>query len=465
MGRGGTGAAASRPPVDVSALVLIPDNEEFLHEAYRRILGRESDLAGFVHYLTLLQNNFPRRVIVRQLITSAEGRLKGALLPGEASESAGTARSPWRRPIEFVYRSVLRRLRRLAEILLQVRRIQILEGKIDLLLREIETRSEIASAKSDQSLWTISEKLDRYASMLNTGEVALRAEMESQSDQAHSILRDLAGRMDRLEESVSAIDLRIRPPVLLGGEGVLATEVNGFIVGVPREEWRLAAYLAFRGVPEPGLTRQFQLTARPGMVVVDVGANVGLYTLLGARAVGAQGKVYSFEPAPRNFGLLKDNVQVNGFLEGGTVIVRQQAVCERRGERLLTIYPANGGHNTFFPETEGETIRVEAIVLDEALKEEAHIDLVKIDAEGSEPLVLRGMTRILARNRDVRIFLEFAPVQLRRAGVQPRDFLDEIESMGLTLRRVEDVSGDLLPVNKDELAQCFSAILSLHREP
>jgi FkbM family methyltransferase len=201
---------------------------------------------------------------------------------------------------------------------------------------------------------------------------------------------------------------------------------------------------------------------RPGMVVVDVGANVGLYTLHAARLVGSGGKVHSFEPTPETFQVLKDNVQVNGFLEGGTVALHQAAVTDRTGAAELRIFRDNCGQNTLFFEPQGaERVEVSTVSLDEALAAEPRVDVIKIDAEGAEPLVLRGMRGILHKNAGIRILIEFAPVHLRRAGVAPRDFLDEIEALGLDVRRIEDETGELLEVSAGKLADAFSVNLEL----
>jgi FkbM family methyltransferase len=252
--------------------------------------------------------------------------------------------------------------------------------------------------------------------------------------------------------------------VFRGGDNVLVSELDGFIIGVPGEEWRMAAYHAFRGPLEPGLLSAFQRVVKPGMVVLDIGANIGVFTLHAARLVGLHGKVYSFEPAPRVFKILKENVQVNGFLETGVIEFRQVAAWDRAGIAQMTVYEADSGRSTLFPsDGQGREIEVTTATLDEALSAQQRVDVVKIDAEGAEPRILRGMRRIIERNPEIVIFIEFAPVHLRRAGVEPTALLDEIGSLGLAIRQVDDVTGELLPINRDRIAACFSANLSLSR--
>ena len=89
------------------------------------------------------------------------------------------------------------------------------------------------------------------------------------------------------------------------------------------------------------------------------------------------------------------------------------------------------------------------------------MDVVKIDAEGAEPLILRGMRGVIARSPGIRIILEFAPVHLKRAGVEPGSFADEITDMGLTYALIDSVSGETKPLSKNELQSLTGANILL----
>src|SRR6201999_3496244 len=120
--------------------------------------------------------------------------------------------------------------------------------------------------------------------------------------------------------------------------------------------------------------------------------------------------------------------------------------------------PADSGQNAFFRGwQQANSIAVPTISLDQVLSPDCGIDLIKIDAEGAEPFLLRGMKEVIARSPGLCILLEFAPVHLRRAGIDPRDFLEEIASLGFDVRRIHDESGELLEVTSDELIAVFSA--------
>jgi FkbM family methyltransferase len=288
------------------------------------------------------------------------------------------------------------------------------------------------------------------------------AVVEEQRRALDSIRSMAAANSEATLASLAAVFARIRPPVISSAADILVTEVAGMIVGVPGNEWRMAAYHAFRGVMEPGLTKYFCTLIKPGTVVVDVGANVGIYTLLAAKLLEGTGKIYSFEPTPRTYEILQDNVQVNSFLELGIVHLHQLAVTDRSGKARLSIFNNDSGHNTLFsygkPDDE---IEVTTTSLDEILATQERVDIVKIDAEGAELLIIRGMQQVIKRNPKIRILLEFAPVHLKRAGSSPREVLDEFASLGFEIRRIDDVNGDLLSVAPGELAEVFSANLQL----
>ena len=302
--------------------------------------------------------------------------------------------------------------------------------------------------------------VDEQGRRLDDAILALKTSSEEWMIGQSSLAKEVASQQEKFASEIRLLRGSLRTPVFKGGKNVLVTEVDGFIVGIPGEEWRLAAYLAFRGTTEPGLSRRFESLIKPGMVIIDVGAHVGMYTLYAARKLGAKGKIYSFEPTPRTFEFLRDNIQVNGFLESGIIKLHPAAVLDRRTSAVLRTYADNSGHNTLFHSGDGELANVPAVSLDEEIGAET-VDVVKIDAEGAEPFVIRGMKEIIARNPRICIFLEFAPSHLQRAGIAPEVFYREIETLGFDISRVDDLTGDLSPVSWRELLSYHSSNLQL----
>lgn len=465
-------------PIDLSGLWSIVDDEPFVQEAYRKILGRECDVSGFVNYLELLRRHVPRRVVVLQLVESDEAKRRRVRFSGIPGSVSAAGRQAALTPLRRLAGRALSRVRELLRRPLYAR-FDSIDHKLNFILHDVTAKADNLSAKTDHSLWTISKKLDTYVADLQEHQIQIRQVLSQESaasteaigrlDSAqNAILSRIAALESRQAELLAQLAMtgsRLSPPAITAGDNIVATEVDGFILGMPGEEWRMAAYHTFRGVMEPGLIRRFQTLVKPGMVVVDVGANIGIFTLYAARLLAGRGQIYSFEPTPRTFRILRDNVQVNGFLELGLIQLHQSAVSDRAGQAAFVVFPENGGHNTLFDDGGAAARRIEVptIRLDDVLAGEPRVDVVKIDAEGAEPLILRGMRGILARSPGIRILLEFAPVHLRRAGVDPLAFLDEIASCGFAFRRVHDETGQLIDTARDQLAGVFSANLELSR--
>ncbi len=471
--------------VDLAPLLPIADDASFVRESYLRVLGRECDVGGFVHYRELLRNHYPRRSLILQLVESSEAKATGRRYVGLWPAGQEASASPGLRWIAAIKVALWNRARRLFEYFLRVSRVEAIELKLDYVLQENALQAERSMGKLDHTLFTISDKVDRYVAdlVVKQTELAaltrenqavqegLAADIRAQQRQLLALQQaglkasnEAAAELAHMQASLTEVRTHQRAPVFQAGPDVIVTEVDGFLLGVPSQEWRLAAYYGLRGLPEPGMMRLFSSLVQPGMVVVDIGAHIGIYTLYALRRLSGHGRVYSFEPTPRTYALLHDNVQVNGFLESGMIHFDRRAVSDRAGEANFTAYANNSGHNTLFAgEAAGETLTVETVTLDEALVHETRIDVIKIDAEGGEPFILRGMARILASNPEIRIFVEFGPEHLRRAGIEPLQWLEELVTLGLRVQRVEDLSGEPLPLDLEAAASCISWNLLLSR--
>ncbi len=440
---------------DFSDLLHINGDVEFVTEAYRRILHREADPGGLSHYSVRVRDGYSRVAMLRQLTQSEEALLKNRISTSLTKSNA--TQSSWLNNLKMW---VFRRLLPLQEFTLRALRIERIELKLDYAAAEMVAQANRQSAKLDSALVTISKKLDRYilgsnANQLQVTEAVPGSDAEHRKYQGEQ-MEPMNHRLDQIEARIDDLVKAQRPPVFLAGDNIVATEVDGFILGIPADEWRLAAYYALRGVPEPGMVKVFREMVKPGMTVVDVGAHIGLYSLYALRCLQGVGKVFSFEPSPRTFAILKDNIQVNGFRESGLSQLLPVAVSFQSGTAELTIVRHNSGHNTLFgDDLTAEKIQITTVTLDRALINEPKVDVVKIDAEGAEPFILKGMASLRIKNPQLRIFLEFAPEHLSRAGVNPRKWAKEILSTGF-VHRIEDVSGELLSVTAEDLAGCIS---------
>lgn len=232
-------------------------------------------------------------------------------------------------------------------------------------------------------------------------------------------------------------------PDLRPASDVRVVEVDSMLLGVPGEEWRLAAFLEHRGHPEPGLAALMLGRVVPGSTFVDVGANLGLHTVAAARAVGPEGRVVAVEPTPATAEMLRQNVRLNGLWESGVVEVHECAAGAAPGRARLATNRADSGHNSLFPEaTSTGAVEVEVARLDDLIPPGARVDVVKIDVEGGELAVLHGMERIVAQNPGVVVFAELADEHLRRAGTSAAGLIAEADALGWSADVFETVSGD-----------------------
>lgn len=188
---------------------------------------------------------------------------------------------------------------------------------------------------------------------------------------------------------------------------------------------------------EQNETALFLRTVKPGDTVVDAGANMGYYTIIGSRLVGEKGKIYAFEPDPSNFALLEKNVKLNGCTN---VVLERKALSNRKGTLKLFIARENrGDHRIYQPEGESRSsIDVEAVRLDEYCKEhKTGIDVLKMDVQGAEGHILDGMTGLLEDRKDgPTIFMEVWPYALKGMGTDAGDLLRKLESHHYTFYNV-----------------------------
>ncbi len=175
-----------------------------------------------------------------------------------------------------------------------------------------------------------------------------------------------------------------------------------------------------RGGWEEETTRLFKSIVKEGDVVVDLGANVGWYTLLSARVVGSEGRVYAFEPDATNYKLLVGNVELNNF---ANVITENQAVSDKTG--IVNLYRTQRGLGATLCPSDNQTniIPIKSTSLDDYFKgNKCRVNIVKMDIEGGERAALSGMTNIMKMNRGLKIFAEFHLQCIINSGTTPKQF-------------------------------------------
>lgn len=221
------------------------------------------------------------------------------------------------------------------------------------------------------------------------------------------------------------------------------------VVITPGEETSRALFVS--GMYEPASMLAIQRFLFTGAVMFDVGANVGVFTLVGSRRVGPAGHIYSFEPSSRECATLDRNVALNSC---DNVTVIAAAASDRRGTATLRVAAGqHRGQNTLAPsfaypgvQTEREEI-VSVVALDDLWRAQTvrKPAVLKIDAEGSELHVLRGATALLREAMPVVIF-EVNDALLEASGASRAAVEQFLLSFGYTLHRLDDATAALVPI-------------------
>jgi len=163
-------------------------------------------------------------------------------------------------------------------------------------------------------------------------------------------------------------------------------------------------------------------------VFIDVGANLGIYTLVASRLVGRAGRVIAIEPSVQSFPALQKNIAVNRLTN---VLPLPVALAEKTAKTWLH-HGINPGQNSFGkdPSCNGVGEEVVTETLDSVLLQASvdHVDLIKMDVEGAEELVLRGASRVVTSERPLIIF-EFNPEAAQRLGLSPSGAWNLLEAL------------------------------------
>lgn len=209
---------------------------------------------------------------------------------------------------------------------------------------------------------------------------------------------------------------RLRP-----GEKYALVAIDDWQMFVDRSDSALGRPLAFFGKRERIESDLMKRQLHDGMVVLDIGANIGYYVLMEAHAVGDQGFIYAVEPFPNNVELLNRNIALNNVQD--RVEVSQLAMSDQIGESLLEVGKTNNLHRLKSP-TESETlpdsiseIKVKTSTVDEFLKNRRHVDLVRMDIEGFEGPVIDGMQGLLESDSPPIIVIEVHPTTYHLPGL------------------------------------------------
>jgi FkbM family methyltransferase len=234
----------------------------------------------------------------------------------------------------------------------------------------------------------------------------------------------------------------------LGDYRALTKSVFGHKMFVDTRDVQITPHICLDGFWEMHIIKFILKIIKVGMNVVDIGANIGCHSIPIAASLGEKGKVYCFEANPHVFEILRQNFLINGLLEKSVLCNKAVSVRSERLEFRVSKFGLGGGtlgkideETQLFHDDEITTLKVEATSLDDYFDDETvKIGAMKIDAQGSEPLIFRGMKRFLRNNPEVKIICEYEPSGILSLGEGPKDFIEEIVNNGFRMHVIRSDS-------------------------
>lgn len=185
----------------------------------------------------------------------------------------------------------------------------------------------------------------------------------------------------------------------------------------------------------------------PGDTVMDIGANIGFYAGILSRLVGDNGAVHCFEPDVTNYNHLQ---RVTNGLRN-LHLNNKAAGPETKKIKIYTSPELNVDHRTYRPDTYAEEIEIDAVSIDDYLRNNPKADFIKMDIQGFEMEAIKGMTQVLSQNQNIKIVSEFWPYGLSAAGSSVNEYFNYLTYLGFNCYLMQN--DELLLLDAARVAQ------------
>lgn len=248
-------------------------------------------------------------------------------------------------------------------------------------------------------------------------------------------------------DELEAVCRRRCRAVRLSDRFTVCRVLGKYIFFADPEDVGLTPHLCLDGFWESWVTIAVARLLRPGWRCIDVGANHGYYTVMMADATGETGQVLAIEPNPKLAELIKLSLEVNGFEHRASVL--EKAGSDVCSERVSLVVPRNREMNATLcrkAKTSDDTFEVDTITIDEATQDWPYVDFIKIDAEGAEEAIWRGMRETLRRSPGITVIMEAKCSRYE----DPDAFVREVCDAGFVLRHV-DYDGNVKEVTREQV--------------
>lgn len=208
---------------------------------------------------------------------------------------------------------------------------------------------------------------------------------------------------------------------------------------------RVSEHIRQQHIWEPYETTLMVRHLQPGDVFLDIGANIGYYSVIAATLVGAHGTVIAYEPEAQNYKLLLANIALNHLTN---VQPFMAALGDHNGKGHMYLCEDNKGDHQLYDDGSGRTESAVTIIHGDTHVSSLtkRVDFIKIDTQGSEVHILRGLQEVICSNREhLSMVIEFWPYGLRQAQTSGTELLEIIAGYDLPLFIIDHLAHRLIP--------------------
>jgi FkbM family methyltransferase len=240
---------------------------------------------------------------------------------------------------------------------------------------------------------------------------------------------------------------------------ICALNIPGLDAGLQLEvhqsaDVHISTQIRETGIWEPFETELFRRILSPGDVCIDVGANIGYFSVLAGHCVGESGQVFAFEPEPANAELLQRNIKLNRMQQ--RCLVEVAGLADQTGEAALYLHPNNlGDHQLYVSNPQVNSVAVRLLRGDDYFADRpAPVRLVKIDTQGAEYQVVKGLMALLRTSgSNLRLMVELTPFSLRAAGNSGAQLVELLAQLNLPFHIIDHIEHELVASSEQELVR------------